>query len=268
MSYSTIDNSVESGKPVMLLEFTRHATVTRFNSGAIDLISGPLNYRAVAFELSARTQGKDIFKDPLRISFPRTNLFARSYVLAYHQQPTTVTLKRHHIGLDLGTAVVEWKGRIVTANPQGDKIVLECESVYTSMRRLGLAAQIELTCIHAIYSAGCKANKPAARFDGDVLSVSGHVYSVDGAAGFPNGYFNAGMMEGNDERRFILNHVGENITLSRPLGVIAGQSVALYPGCDKRLETCRDKFSNLDNYLGFPWMPDQNPFGGMPIARL
>jgi len=34
-----------------------------------------------------------------------------------------------------------------------------------------------------------------------------------------------------------------------------GDRLRVYAGCDKRLETCRDKFSNLVNFRGFPHMP-------------
>ena len=38
-----------------------------------------------------------------------------------------------------------------------------------------------------------------------------------------------------------------------------GQTVVAIPGCDGRAETCRDTFNNIVNYLGFPFIPAENP---------
>jgi len=268
VTYNAIDTSRQDGKPLYLLEFTRGAAVTRVNSTAVDISSPAGVYRASHFTVTARTQGKDIFKDNLKITFARSDNFARDYILGAIDQVTTVALKRMHAGMPAGDAVVEWKGRIVTAEVKEDQITLTCESVYTSMRRLGLSTQFELTCVHAIYGAGCKANKPAMRVDATVNVINNLAYTMIGLGGYPDGWFASGMMESNVDRRFIISHIGDVITLSRPLNVDLGATVALYPGCDKLLNTCINKFNNVDHYLGFPWMPDQNPFGGMPIARI
>ncbi|MEM6496284.1 MAG: phage BR0599 family protein, partial [Pseudomonadota bacterium] len=37
--------------------------------------------------------------------------------------------------------------------------------------------------------------------------------------------------------------------------VVVGDAVTITAGCDKVLETCRDKFSNVANYRGFPHIP-------------
>ncbi|BBE72045.1 DUF2163 domain-containing protein [Oharaeibacter diazotrophicus] len=38
----------------------------------------------------------------------------------------------------------------------------------------------------------------------------------------------------------------------------AGTALALVAGCDKRFETCRDRFANADAFRGFPHMPGQD----------
>lgn len=49
---------------------------------------------------------------------------------------------------------------------------------------------------------------------------------------------------------------GRRITFWQPIpGLAPGHSVKLIAGCDKRAATCRDKFSNLLNFQGFPHIP-------------
>jgi hypothetical protein len=44
------------------------------------------------------------------------------------------------------------------------------------------------------------------------------------------------------------------------------QTVNLYPGCNKSMDHCINRFDNILNYGGFPWIPGKNPFGGTSIV--
>ncbi|MFH3651569.1 phage BR0599 family protein, partial [Acinetobacter baumannii] len=34
-----------------------------------------------------------------------------------------------------------------------------------------------------------------------------------------------------------------------------GQRIKVYPGCDKRLETCQNRFNNFSRFRGAPFIP-------------
>jgi len=40
-----------------------------------------------------------------------------------------------------------------------------------------------------------------------------------------------------------------------PFAVAAGDAFTAYPGCDKQMATCQNKFLNLANYGGAPFIP-------------
>lgn len=46
-----------------------------------------------------------------------------------------------------------------------------------------------------------------------------------------------------------------------------GTQVRLVAGCDKRVETCRLKFNNFDNYQGFPDLPGEDWVVSVPSSR-
>ena len=48
-------------------------------------------------------------------------------------------------------------------------------------------------------------------------------------------------------------------------GFAPGDMVRIEPGCDKRLETCRDKFDNLLNFRGFPDIPGEDWLVSYPV---
>ena len=46
--------------------------------------------------------------------------------------------------------------------------------------------------------------------------------------------------------------------------IVSGTRVRLVAGCDKRVETCRLKFNNFDNYQGFPDLPGEDWIVALP----
>ena len=119
-----------------------------------------------------------------------------------------------------------------------------------------------------MYGVNCKASATSYEVTGNVSSVSADGLTIEvPESSSSDGYFTGGIFTFGSTSRFIINHTGINIVLSRPInGLITGDSCKIYPGCDHALATCKNKFNNLDNYGGFPWIPTRNPFDGSSIV--
>jgi uncharacterized phage protein (TIGR02218 family) len=52
-----------------------------------------------------------------------------------------------------------------------------------------------------------------------------------------------------------------------PFPVGTGDAFEIYPGCDKRLETCIDRFDNVLNFRGDPFVPGADKLTETPNAR-
>jgi len=177
-----------------------------------------------------------------------------------------------------------WKGRLSSVKPEDAEIILVFESIFTSLRRPGLRKRYQRSCPYVLYGRGCKLNRLDYQTESVVTSIVGNVVTCPEAASFADGYFTTGILEDQDGNlRFIVSHVGDKITLVRPLltlnerfasggyGLSYGQSYGgvrswLYPGCDRTRQTCNSKFNNLPNFGGFPFIPLKNPFGGGAIV--
>jgi len=58
---------------------------------------------------------------------------------------------------------------------------------------------------------------------------------------------------------------GRELTLWEPVsGLAEGDTVLLVAGCDKRAQTCREKFSNFANFSGFPHIPGDDWLASVP----
>lgn len=55
--------------------------------------------------------------------------------------------------------------------------------------------------------------------------------------------------------------------LPAPYPVLVGTTARIYPGCDKRLETCIDVFNNVLNFRGEPYIPGQDDILKYPDAK-
>lgn len=78
----------------------------------------------------------------------------------------------------------------------------------------------------------------------------------------PQGWFTQGVIEfldgGNKGlKRTVRLHESGALLLTLPLleAPQAGQRIKVYPGCDKRLETCDNRFNNRSRFRGAPFIP-------------
>jgi uncharacterized phage protein (TIGR02218 family) len=78
----------------------------------------------------------------------------------------------------------------------------------------------------------------------------------------PQGWFTQGVIEFLDGgnaglKRTVRLHESGALLLTLPLleAPQSGQHIKVYPGCDKRLETCINRFSNKEHFRGAPYVP-------------
>lgn len=110
----------------------------------------------------------------------------------------------------------------------------------------------------------------AFRADGAVLAVQrGRAFTASGLEAFAPGWFRDGTLQwvtGANAGRMVevalhgtFSGEAQLTLLQEPARAIAeGDTFVVRAGCDKRIETCAAKFSNTDNFRGFPYIPGQD----------
>ena len=217
----------------------------------------------------------------LDVSFPLDNEMARRWNRQIMEAVVSLTL---FVKNSDGVYMTAWKGQLASVKPETSAITLVFESMFTSLRRSGLRRRCQRTCGHILYLDGCNLNKDDFAVKGTVKGIAPQKIIVPEAAGYPDGYFTGGMVEGSDGAlRFVINHIGEEITLIRTLESIVDHfkyngwgmnwgnnwggftTCRLFPGCPRERQTCHDRFDNHLNFGGFPFMGGRNPFDGTSI---
>lgn len=287
MSYLTREASVQDGAPIFLYEFVQGEQAWRYTSAPDTYVWGDQDWLPSSVSHSDITQSNEMAKDGISLRFPRTDdagsAFARQFLGYAPDIVTSVTIRRGHPAD--GEFVVYWRGRVSGSKSSGATISVDCESVFTSLRRPGLRARYQRTCRHALYGRGCNLDPEAFAVVGLAVAVSGAVVHVPEAALQPDGWYLGGMLRAPDGAlRLVVGHTGNQVTLSRPIESLAqavaesgyglnygnyygGVAVKIYPGCDHTEGSggCA-KFDNLGNNGAFLRVPRKNPFGGSSIV--
>lgn len=114
---------------------------------------------------------------------------------------------------------------------------------------------------------GVDLSAPAFLGSGTVGEVTDpHRFTASGLASFARGWFDDGLLEWTSgENAGVRGHVKTHrahtsgatveLWLSPPLPVKPGDGFTVTAGCNKQIETCKEKFNNIMNFRGFPHMP-------------
>ena len=216
-------------------------------------------------------KNQDLTTAPITVTVPYDLDIVRLFSSFPPSEPIRATVFARQVNDPDQQVVVQWEGRIANVMIRNNfRAEIRCDPITTSLRMNNLRLKFQSQCPYTLYANGCRAPLNSFLLSTTLSSSSGNIISSPNFAMRPDGYYSGGFivitLNNNNYRRFILNHVQNNITLDFPIpATSAGQAIQVYPGCDHTVDTCRDKFSNLDNYGGEPYIPEKNPFDGTPV---
>ena len=221
-------------------------------------------------------QSSEISKNSLIVTMPLGNEFTDIFKGWSPDFVVTVTIRRGHY--DSTDTFVYWKGRVSTHSLKDKILELNMESIFTSQRRPGLRARVQRNCRHALYTTPCGVNKAAREVAGIIVAINVLELTIAVAASQTNSWYTGGIIEFPDgSSRTIVYHAGTTIKVSRAVRwlddnfteyftLFGGVDVSIFPGCDRTLSTCINKFNNVVNQGGFKWLPTKNPMSGSSIV--
>ena len=195
------------------------------------------------------------------ISAPITTIFAQ-YVAAFPIIPTMVQIIRYFAD-DTTSGVLVFNGTInsITFNKQVANA--ECLSSMNELNNKVPGVYIQTYCNNTLYGTVCGLNK-GTYIDTVVVTLDvddlAHM-TTPGLAGVPDNFYTMGEMVFNNDSRLITKQTGLDLYIHFPFrDLISGDSVDIYEGCDMSGITCNNKFNNLSNFVGMPYVPDgKNP---------
>ena len=171
-----------------------------------------------------------------------------------------ITIKIDKLDIATNTLTTKYIGNITGIAMQGDTAVVNLEAKDKSLGFNVPRLVYQSTCNNDLFDTHCEVI--AANYSNiiTITSVSGSTITASDFANKPDGYYTLGYVQYQGEYRFITNHVGSTLTMLTPFGEdVTGKAIVAYAGCNKSAPVCVSKFNNIDNFLGFAYIPSKNP---------
>ena len=154
-----------------------------------------------------------------------------------------------------------FEGRII--EPEFDRNTIQA-SVASDLDELNVQMPRNLyqpSCSNTLFDHACGLNRENYALE-TTIAAGSTASRILCDINQPQGWFTQGVIEflegGNKGlKRTIRLHELDVLLLTLPLLEYpeVGQRIKVYPGCDKRLETCQNRFNNFARFRGAPFIP-------------
>lgn len=265
MSFFSSENKRFGGKPYELYWFSVAGQSWHLTSGDKTRTYLGDTYTPLAIARDELDMNQEAKSGSLKLTLPRTHPIVALFMAYLPAAPVSLVIYAGHDDDTDAETLVAWRGKISQA-----RFIEACELTgvseqYLLSQRIPII-QFQPQCPWILYGPGCGLDKAAFAVTGTVsaLSTDGMTATITGFNVKPNAWLNAGWIEYGSQRRFILSHVGNVVTLiAGAAGLTVGASVVAYAGCMRNKTDCNTKFNNYVNFMGFEHLPERNPFDSL-----
>lgn len=265
MTYDTRDRSVADSEPIECFKFEApHKTwyLTSYNEAVTvdgDLYEPTSGLTHTAFEVSS------VLDSLTTVDFklPSSHELARHFCFGLSPRFLLITVKTAHKD-DLANFKVEFTGRILGTGAEGEYGVIKTGSItQTELDDFLSSVFYQKTCNHVLFDERCKVLRATFTQTAIVVKIQGQIITVDDMV-FAADELILGEMTNTrtGEKVGIVSNAANVIGVGfRFFDLIVGDTVELTQGCNHlRLGHCKTRFNNVDNYGGFDFTPEVNPF--------
>ena len=283
MTYLAQEGATETGRPVelYLLEAKEGTEFTAITSGNVSVTYdgktyAPTAMKRTSFKLSTKSSSGN-----LTITVPTDNSFVQRYKKGMPPLPDELTIFRNHLSDTDSEVIPFWKGDVVSVTFEKDVAKITLKTISARLQRPVPKRTYSWACNHVLYDSGCQVGAESFRSDAKITAIGSDQVTLDlvedgdwtgtsmGARwAADNDFFNGGYCEvtiaGQNQRRtvqVVTNSAGLQCVLSTSINdLTTGATLRFYAGCNHSVVTCKDKFNNVNNYGGCPFVPTRNPF--------
>lgn len=265
MSFDDDERSVAQNRASEIYDFFDAAgNHWRYTSARRDVVFGGQTYTAAPIRRDPVAESSVVDPPQFTVSCAYDLAVVQSNFLS-GAPPQGLSLTISRIQEVSGVSLLIWGGFVTSINVEGRVAKLVVPSAIDDALGTTLpGAYFQAACNHHLYDAMCTVNRSFFKLSTTLAAPpSGTGLVVASIGGHPDGYYGGGEIvhTATGQRRTILQHVGTSLTITIAFrGALNGDAVDVYAGCDHTVTTCRDKFGNVSNFGGFPYIPTLNPF--------
>jgi uncharacterized phage protein (TIGR02218 family) len=261
MTYNADEASTYNGKPIELYKFEGTFNNYYYTSHNEDVIYLGQRYTAKPIKRSRiKVTTPSAGSSDLNIDLPAKDPLVIAYGFGVAPPDLYLTLTRYH---DPSDVVTYWQGNVTNCRVSGNMGTLITPNEITRAMSGEIPSFVYQTpCNNVLGDARCGVDLDALAHETYMVNYDQTTVTVQSDGGQADQYYRAGFLETPYEKRSIVSHVGNVITIAFPLTKRNYlMPVTLRPGCNLQYEgDCLSKFNNQTNFGGFPFIPNINPF--------
>jgi len=267
MTFDALEYSQQDSQPAELYQFRLAAEQFNYTTAEGGVTWQAVAYSPVILQRARISISREVRKSELGVQMPASDPLAQRFRTYPPDGTMTLTVLRIQIADGVEETRLLFKGRVVGAafSDNGEIATLRVRSLESGLTRGVPRFVYSGLCNHVLYDANCKVDRELFKFTGNVIAETGSDITVQnvstqGADWAVAGYVQIGAAV-IDGIRFVRQQSGDTLTLLLPFeNSVLGSPVTVYSGCAHDVATCRDKFANVVNFGGFPYVPGINPF--------
>lgn len=158
--------------------------------------------------------------------------------------------------------IIDFMGIIGDCNDGGrSQATVQCKSLVALLQQQVPLRVLQPGCSYTLFDTGCTLSRAAFKVS-NAVSATSTVNTITTTLAQADGYFDQGVIEftsgANSGQKVCVRQYASHIvtmTAALPNAPQIGDTFDIYPGCDKTRATCQNKFSNLANFGGQPFVP-------------
>ncbi len=271
MTFQDLEQSQQAADPKELYRFVRGTECWLYTSADEDTVYANETYFARTISRGAFQRNDEAASSELEVRLDRALGVVAQFLDGSSAEPITLTVLRLHRPLS-AIAIIEFTGTIANISIEIEEVVLLVQSPLGKDSKEIPRELMLRTCPHELYGERCRVDPDAFKVETTISSVSGdpNEYDITSRGGHAQGFFKAGVLvkDSTGQRGFIQKDLLGIFLLVPMPGLAVSDAVTVFAGCDRKVETCRDKFANVAEYGGFPALPERNPFVSIPAEDI
>ena len=248
-------------QPVELYHIQHRDNHWYYTSGDTEVDFDGHTWEPAAIKRSSAHYDAKLEGTKITVTFARTDPAIAGYLAQSPVKLSTITIYKLFRDQSPAEACLIFTGTILSVAIKALAAKAKCAGIDYVINHQFLNWRYQPGCNHTVFSDSCGLNEADYQLATTVnVDETGTVLTSSDFSSHADGWWKLGIAMHNDEERLIVDHTGNTITIMTPFRELnTGDTVTVLPGCDGNVDTCRDKFNNLSNFLGFPFIPLDNP---------
>jgi len=248
-------------QPAELYKIWRGSDVWRYTSGDVAVEYDGYTWQPATIERGTVQYNSNLDCSELDVTFAKVDPAVAAYLAGTPLVRAWIEILKLFRDQNPYETLTLFIGEVQEVTLKGPAARARCVGAERVLQQIVPRRVYQPECNWTLFGAQCGLAEASYKLT-TTVTVSGDGMTLESAdfGAQPDGYWVLGSIEYGSYKRLAVLHSGNYITLNAKIpGLETGMSVDAYPGCDGKLATCRDKFDNLLNFGGHPYIPLDNP---------